>query len=60
MEITVEMALHFAEPWGFTWEVQSYIEMGYTPREALREWDIVPTKAEVLEYIYGDLNTIIF
>ena len=60
MEITVEMALYFAEPWGLAYEVESYIEMGYTPSEALREWDIVPTMAEVLEYIYGDLNSIIF
>jgi hypothetical protein len=54
MEITAKMALHFAEPWGLTWEVETYIQMGYSPREALEEWDCLPTKEEILDYLYGE------
>lgn len=60
MEITIEMAMHFAEQWGLTWEVQSYIEIGYTPREALEEWDCLPTKEEILDYLYGEAQTLTF
>lgn len=59
MEITVEMALYFAEQWGLTWEVESYINMGYEPAEALREWDCLPTKEEVINYLYGESNGLI-
>jgi hypothetical protein len=59
MEITVKMALHFAEPWGLTWEVESFIQMGYTPREALEEWDCLPSKEEILDYLYGESNGMI-
>ena len=60
MEITVKMALHFAEQWGLTWEVESYINMGYEPSEALREWDCLPTKEEILDYLYGESNSMAF
>jgi hypothetical protein len=59
MEITAKMALHFAEPWGRTWEVESFINMGYTPREALEEWDCLPSKEEILDYLYGEAQTLI-
>lgn len=55
MEITIEMALYFAEPWGLTWEVESYIQMGYTPREALEEWDCLPSKEELFNYLYTSI-----
>lgn len=51
MEITVKMALHFAEQWGLTWEVESSIQMGYTPREALEEWGCLPSEEELLDYL---------
>lgn len=60
MEITVKMALHFAEQWGLTWEVESYINMGYEPSEALREWDCLPSKEEILDYLYGESNNMAF
>ena len=60
MEITVKMALHFAEPWGLTWEVESFIQMGYTPREALEEWDCLPSKEEILDYLYGEAQNMVF
>lgn len=60
MEITKEVALHFAEPWGLTWEVESFIEIGYTPREALEEWDCLPTKEELLDYLYGESQNMVF
>ena len=60
MEITTKVALHFAEQWGLTWEVETYIEMGYTPREALKEWDCMPTKEELIDYLYGESQGIIF
>lgn len=60
MEITTKMALHFAEPWGLTWEVESCIQMGYTPREALEEWDCLPTKEEILDYLYGEAQNMVF
>ena len=59
MEITTKMALYFAEPWGLTWEVESFINMGYTPREALEEWDCLPSKEEILDYLYGEAQTLI-
>lgn len=59
MEITVKMALFFAEQWGLTWEVESYINMGYEPAEALREWDCLPTHEEILDYLYGESNDLI-
>lgn len=60
MEITVEMALHFAKEWGLTYEVESYIKMGYEPAEALREWDCLPSKEEILDYLYGESNNMVF
>lgn len=60
MEITAKMALHFAEPWGLTLEVESFIQMGYTPREALEEWDCLPTKEEILDYLYGEAQNMVF
>lgn len=60
MEITVKMALHFAEQWGLTWEVESYIQMGYSPIEALEEWDCLPTKEELLDYMYGESQNMVF
>lgn len=60
MEITAKMALHFAEPWGLTCEVETYIQMGYTPREALEEWDCLPTKEEILDYLYGEAQNMVF
>ena len=60
MEITVKMALHFAEQGGLTWEVESFIQMGYTPREALEEWDCLPSKEEILDYLYGEAQNMIF
>lgn len=60
MEITVKMALYFAEQWGLTWEVESYIQMGYSPREALEEWDCLPTKEEILDYMYGESQNMVF
>lgn len=60
MEITVKMALHFAEQWGLTWEVESFIQMGYTPREALEEWDCLPSKEEILDYLYGESQNMVF
>lgn len=60
MEITAKMALHFAEPCGLTWEVKSFIQMGYTPREALEEWDCLPSKEEILDYLYGEAQNMVF
>lgn len=60
MEITAKMALHFAEQWGLTWEVESFIQMGYTPREALEEWDCLPSKEELLDYMYGESQNMVF
>lgn len=60
MEITVKTALHFAEQWGLTWEVESFINMGYTPREALEEWDCLPSKEELLDYLYGEAQNMVF
>lgn len=53
MEITFEMAMHFAANNGYadlTWEVESLIELGYEPWEALEECDILPTKEELQDY----------
>ena len=60
MEITAKIALHFAEQCGHTWEVESYINMGYEPSEALKEWGCLPSKEELLDYMYGNINNIIF
>ena len=54
MEITVEIAMYIAENNGYanlTWEVESLIELGYEPWEALKEWDILPTTEELQEYV---------
>lgn len=54
MEITVEIAMYIAENNGYanlTWEVESLIELGYEPWEALEEWDILPTSEELQEYV---------
>lgn len=60
MEITVKMALYFAKQSGYIWEVESYINMGYEPSEALKEWGCLPTKEEVLDYLYGESNNMAF
>lgn len=60
MEITTKAALYFAEQWGLTWEVETYIQMGYSPREALEEWDCLPSKEELLDYMYGEAQNMIF
>lgn len=51
MEITTKTALHFAELYGLTFEVEMSIQNGCTPREALREWDCLPTEKEIIDYL---------
>lgn len=51
IEITTEMALHFAELYGLTFEVESFIQKGYTPKQALEEWDCLPTEKEIIDYL---------
>lgn len=54
MEITVEIAMYIAANNGYadlTWEVESLVELGYEPWEALEEWDILPTSEELQEYV---------
>ena len=53
MEITKEFALYYAANNGYadlTWEVESIMELGYSPIEALEEWDILPTKEDLQDY----------
>lgn len=40
VELTVEKAIEIAKEFGLENEVQWYIEHGYTPAEALQEWDL--------------------
>lgn len=54
MEITVEIAMYIAANNGYsdlTREVESLIELGYEPWEALEEWDILPTSEELQEHV---------
>ena len=37
-------ALKIAKEYGLEYEVREMIESGYTPYEALKEWDLLPLK----------------
>lgn len=40
--MTDEEALEIAQEYNLEWEVQELLNEGYTPEEALEEWDILP------------------
>ena len=59
MEITKEFAMWYAANNGYadlSWEVESLMELGYEPWEALREFDILPTEEELREYYNNSIK----
>lgn len=40
-EITAKEALNIAGQYGLTYEVETFMELGYSPIEALEEWDLI-------------------
>lgn len=50
--MTEEEALEIARENDLKWEVQELLNEGFTPEEALEEWDLLPEEYSVLSFYF--------